>query len=183
MTHRFKYFLIVLFILLLVMMAISIYTLKPPSSPSQGFLRLVCHPIPKSVTEIRMDRRVRYLGGWHRYVFRFKIDEADLSPILNSWPFHEIRYFRYNPETGALEWANEEPPDYSESLHPPPWESSGMQFYNIRSGESEPEWCNIEQWDNPKVYLYIVRDVYRLRFLVYNNKLGEAYFIDLRSPD
>lgn len=182
MTHRFKYFLIVLFILLFVMMAISIYNLKPPSSPSQGFWRLVCKPIPKSVTEIRMDR-LTMSRGWHRYVFRFKINESDLSHILNSWPFQELRYFRYIPETGGLEWAKEEPPDYSESLQPPPWESSGMQFYKIRSGESEPEWFNIEQWDSPKVYLYMVRDVYRLRFLVYNQKLGEAYFIDCRSPD
>ena len=130
-----------------------------------------------------MDRSVRHLGGWHRYVFRFKIDEADMSLILNSWPFQEIQYFRYNPKTGWFKWANEKPPDYFESPRPHPWESSGGPLYNISSGEIEPEWFNIEQWDNPKVYLYIVRDVYHLRFLVFNNKLGEAYFIDLRSPD
>ena len=59
----------------------------------------------------------------------------------------------------------------------------GMTLYNIRSGEAEPEWFNIEQLDSPKVYVYIVRDVYRLRLLVYSKKLGEAYFIDYRSPD
>lgn len=184
MAHKFKYCLIIFCILLFLTLAIAIYTLiKPPSSPYQGFRRFVCKPIPKSVTEIRMDRLVRYIGGWHRYVFHFKIDEADLSTILSSRLFQEIRYFIYNPETGWLTWAKEEPPDYLESLQPPPWESSGMELYNIRSGETEPEWFNVEQWDSPKVYVFVVRDVYRLRFLVYNKKLGEAYFIDYRSPD
>lgn len=173
MTHKFKYFLIFLFILLFVTVPISIYNLKPPSSPSQGFWRLVCKPIPRSVTEIKMDRLTRW-RGWHRYVFHFKIDEADLSPILNSWPFQEIRHFKYNPEYGSLSW---EPPDFK-SLQP----SSHMQLYNIRSGKSGPEWFNLEHWDSPKVYVYAVRvDARRYRLLVYNKKLGEAYFIDYRS--
>jgi len=173
MAHKFKYLLIVLLILLFVMMAISIYNLKPPSSPSQGFWRLVCKPIPKSVTEIKMDRLARW-HGWRRYVFHFKIDEADLSPILVSWPFQEIKHFKYSPEHGGLSW---EPPDFKSLQH-----SSGIQLYNIRSGESGPEWFNLEQWDSPKVYVYDVRiDARRLRLFVYNKKLGEAYFIDYRS--
>ena len=172
MAHKFKYLLIVLLILLFVMMAISIYNLKPPSSPSQGFWRLVCKPIPKSVTEIRMYRLAGW-RGWHRYVFHFKIDEADLSPILNSWPFQEIQHFTYNPETGSLSW---------ESLVKNLPTSSVTQLYNIRSGESEPEWFNLEHWDSPKVYVYAVRvAARRYRLLVYNKKLGEAYFIDYRS--
>ena len=153
--------------------AISIYNLKPPSSPSQGFWRLVCKPIPKSVTEIRMYRLAGW-RGWHRYVFHFKIDEADLSPILNSWPFQEIQHFTYNPETGSLSWKSL----YFKNLPI----SSVTPLYNIRSGESEPEWFNLEHWDNPKVYVYAVRGgARRFRFLVYNKKLGEAYFIDYRS--
>jgi len=176
MTHRFKYFLIFLFILLFVTVPISIYNLKPPSSPSQGFWRLVCKPIPKSVTEIKMDRRTRWWRGRHKYVFHFKIDEEDLSHILNSWPFQEIQHFKYNPETSMLSW---EPPDFKR-LQPP----SSRQLYNIRSGESGPEWFNLEQWDSPKAYKYMVRsDVHRLRLLVYNKKLREAYFIDYRSQD
>jgi hypothetical protein len=132
-----------------------------------------------------MDRLIR-LNGWHRYVFHFKINETDLSLILNKKPFQEIKYFKYKPETGWFKWAKEKPPVYFESPQPPPWKSSGEVFevlYDISSGEIEPEWFNIEQWDNPKVYLYIVRDVYRLRLFVYSNKLGEAYFIDNRAPD
>jgi len=174
------------FIQLLVLFAIIMYLVLGIATPivnrrlsqSGVFKKFVCNPIPKSVTEIKMDRLIR----WHRYVFHFKIDEADLSPILNSWPFQEIRYFRYNPETGWLKWAKEEPPDYSQSLNPPPWTSFGTQLYNIRSGETEPEWFNLEQWDSPKVYVYDIRiDARRLRLFVYNKKLGEAYFIDYRS--
>jgi hypothetical protein len=158
------------------MVPISIYNLKPPSSPSQGFLRLVCKPIPKSVTEIKMYRLAGW-RGWHRYVFHFKIDEADLSPILNSWPLQEIRHFKYNPETSILSW---EPIDFFKNLQLP----SSRELYNIRSGESGPEWFNLEQWDNPQAYKYTVRgEVRRLRLLVYNKKLGEAYFIDCRSTD
>jgi len=142
-------------------------------SPTEGFAKFVCRPVPKSVTEIKMDRLIRW-DGWHRYVFNFKIDEADLSPILNSWPFQEIKYFKYSPEYGGIKIGG---------LQNTPWEMEGMTLYNIRSGEAEPEWFNIEQLDSPKVYVYIVRDVYRLRLLVYSKKLGEAYFIDYRSPD
>lgn len=177
MKHKFKYFLIFLFILLFVMVAISVYNLKPPSSPSQGFCRFVCKPIPKSVKEIKMDRSTKWWRGWHRYVFYFKIDEEDLSHILNSWPFQEIRHFKYNPETGMLSW---DPTDFKKSLQLP----SSRQLYNIRHGESLPEWFNLEQWDSPKAYKYMVRnDAHRFRLLFYNKEPGEAYFIDYRSQD
>jgi hypothetical protein len=151
-------------------------------SPSEAFSKFVCRPIPKSVSDIKMDRLIRW-QGWHRYIFHFKIDKADLSSILNSWPFQEIRYFRYNPSNGILEWAKGDLSDYSQNLQPTPWMQFSMHLYNTSSGDTEPEWFNIENWDSPKVYLYVVKDVYRLRFLVYNNKLGEACFIDYRSPD
>ena len=176
MVRKYKGFiqLLVLFaIIMYIVLGIATPIVNRRLSPSGAFRKFVCRPIPKSVTEIKMDRLIRW-RGWHRYVFHFKIDEADLSPILNSWPFQEIKYFKYSPEYGGLE---------IESLQNTPWESFGWTLYNIRSGKAEPEWFNVEQWDSPKVYLYIVRDVYRLRLLVYNKKLGEAYFIDYRSPD
>jgi len=124
-----------------------------------------------------MDRLTKWWRGWHRYVFHFKIDEEDLSHILNSWPFQEIRHFKYNPETSIISW---EPRDFKKSLQLP----SSRQLYNIRPGESVPDWFNLEQWDSPKAYKYMVRsDVHRLRLLVYNKELGEAYFIDYRSQD
>ena len=177
------------FVQLLVLFAIVMYIVlgiitpivNRRLSPSEAFKKFVCRPIPKSVTEIKMGRLIRWTG-WHRYVFNFKIDEEDLLPILDSWPFQELKYFKYSPEYSGLKWAKEEPADYAQSLNPPSWESSSMQLYNIRSGESKPAWFNLEQWDSPKIYVYDVRiDARRLRLLVYNKKLGEAYFIDYRT--
>jgi len=185
MTQKHKGFiqLLVLFaIVMYIVLGIITPIINRRLSPTEAFSKFVCRPIPKSVTNIKMDRKIRW-QGWHRYVFHFKIDEEDLSLILKRKPFQEIKYFKYNPETGWFNWAKEEPPNYFESPQPPPWKSSSEVLYDISSGEIEPEWFNIEQWDNPKVYLYIVRDVYRLRLFVYSNKLGEAYFIDYRSPD
>ncbi len=114
------------FIQLLVLFAIIMYLVlgivtpivNRRLSPSEAFAKFVCRPIPKSMTDIKMDRLIRW-HGWHRYVFHFKSDEADLSPILDSWPFQEIKYFKYSPEYGGLEWAKEEPPDYFQSPNPP----------------------------------------------------------------
>lgn len=190
MTRNFKYCLIVFSILLFLMLASGIYVfytlIMPPSSPSQGFRRYVCNPIPKSVTGIRMDLLARSLGR-HTYVFHFKIDEADLSPILNVQhsifvprPFQELQYFRYSSENGHLTWAEEL--QHIEGMAPIPRMSFSIDLYKIHYGETEPEWFDLAKWDSPKAYVYEVRDVYRL-FLVYNKNLGEAYFIDYRSPD
>ena len=82
------------FIQLLVLFAIVMYIilgiidpiLNKRLSPSEAFSKFVCRPIPKSVTDIKMDRLIRW-NGWHRFVFHFKIDESDLSSIINSKPF------------------------------------------------------------------------------------------------
>jgi hypothetical protein len=150
-------------------------------SPSEAFSKFVCRPIPKSVTNIKMDRKIRW-QGLHKYVFHFKIDEEDLSLILKREPFQEIKYFKYTTGTGIIEWSKGFP-DYSQNLQPTPWIQFSMHLYNTSSRDIEPEWFNIEQWDNPKVYLYMVRDIYRVRFLIYNKEFGESYFIDYRSPD
>ena len=180
-----RYLLVSAILVWLALLLTLVIWIWPPSSPSEGFKRYVCNPIPKSVREIKMHRSVRYIGGWHRYVLHFKIDEADLSPILNVQhsmfvprPFRELPYFEYDPETGRLRWAKEL--QHIEGMPPFPRVERSMCLYNIGSGETAPDWFNVEQWDSPKVYAYIVGDVYRRRFLVYSEKLGEAYFIDYR---
>jgi len=153
-------------------------------SPSQAFRKFVCDPIPKSVKEIKMDRRVELLGlvGAHRYVLHFRIDKEDLWPIVNSKQFKEVQYIEYDDESGLLRWAEEPPPNpYSEE--PLSWKTVSLSLYSLRSGETDPAWFSLEQWDSPKVYVLEDRNVYRARFLVYNEQLGEAYFIDYRMPD
>jgi len=153
-------------------------------SPSQAFRKFVCDPIPKSVKEIRMDRHVELLGliGKHRYVFYFRIDEVDLLPILNSRPFQAVQYIKYNDESGMLTWARE-PPDLDSNNFYQNTYGLSLTLYSLASGERVPEWFSLGQWDSPKVYLFWERNVIRVRLLVYNKELGEAYFIDERAPD
>lgn len=166
------------FIQLLVLFAIVMYIVLGIITPiinrrlssSEAFSKFVCRPIPKSVTDIKMDRLIRW-NGWHRYVFYFKIDEADLSSIINSKPFKEVSEFEYTG-SGLLSW---------EYLGP--GSQQGFSLYTQTGTSPVPNWFKLQNWENPKVYLYMVKDIYRARFLIYNKELGEAYFIDHRSPD
>jgi hypothetical protein len=173
MTQKHKGF-IQLLVLFAVIMYIVLGIIDPivnrRLSPSEAFSKFVCRPIPKSVTDIKMDRLIRW-NGWHRYVFHFKIDEADLPSILNSKQFKEVSEFEYT-SSGHLSW---------EYLGPE--SRQGFSLYTQTGISPAPEWFELQNWGNPKVYLYMVRDIYRVRFLIYNKELGEAYFIDYRSPD
>ncbi len=81
-----------------------------------------------------------------------------------------------------LRWAEEAPPDpYSQE--PFSWKTTSLHLYSLRSGETDPDWFTLEQWDSLKVYVWEQEKVFRVRFLVYNEQLGEAYFIDYRVPD
>jgi len=171
-AHKYRYYLFVLLaslLLVLLLLTISIAILMRPPSPSQAFREFVCDPIPKSVKEIKVDRPFKLLG--HRYILHFLIDEADLFPILNSKPFREVQHIEYT-ENGGLWWGDH-----------PMGNRHGLSLYSLRSGETEPEWFNLEQWDSPKVYVLEEEDVIRMRLLIYNKELGEAYFIDYRLPE
>ena len=163
-------FFVLFFIIMYLAFEIVTPIVNKKLSPSEAFGKFVCCPIPKSVIDIKMDRLIRW-NGWHRYVFHFKIDESDLSSILNSKPFKEVSGFEYTG-SGHLSWK-----------YPGSESRQGFSLYMQTSSTPAPEWFKLQNWENPKVYLYMIRDVYRLRFLVYNKKLGEAYFIDYRAPD
>ena len=173
MAQKYKGF-IQLLVLLAIIMYIALGIITPivnrRLSPSEAFSKFVCCPIPKSVTDIKMDRLIRW-NGWHRYVFHFKIDESDLPLILNSKPFKEVSEFEYTG-SGHISW---------EYLGP--GSRQGFSLYTQTGISPAPEWFKLQNWENPKVYLYMVRDIYRVRFLIYNKELREAYFIDYRSPD
>jgi hypothetical protein len=165
------------FIQFLVLFAIAMYIVlgivtpivNRRLSPTEAFSKFVCRPIPKSVTEIKMDRQISWLGS-HRFVFHFKIDEEDLSHILESWPFKEVPKIKYT-DSGRLWW---------EYLGP--GSRQGFSLYKPTGTSPAPEWFKLQNWDSPKAYLYTVRiDTRRHRFLVYSKKLGEAYFIDYRT--
>jgi hypothetical protein len=173
MAQKYKVFiqLLVLFaIVMYIVLGIITPIVNRRLSPSEAFSKFVCRPIPKSVTDIKMDRKIRW-QGWHRYVFHFKIDEADLPLILKSKPFKEVSEFKYTG-SGHLSW---------EYLGP--GSRQGFSLYMQTGTSPAPNWFKLQNWENPKVYLYMVRDIYRVRFLIYNKELVEAYYIDYRSPD
>lgn len=171
MTHKHKLYLVVLLCVILTFLvaAIAIGALLRAPSPSQAFRRLVYNPIPGSVKDIRMDRRVS-LRGTHRYVFHFRIDKLDLSPILSSRSFQEVPHVDFTGK-GQLWWG-----DPNESQH-------GLGLYSPSCKGRAPEWFHLQQWDRPKVYVFYEKDVIRHRLLVYNENLAEAYFIDVRLPN
>ena len=166
------------FIQLLILFAIIMYLVlgivdpivNRRLSPSEAFSKFVYRPIPKSVTEIKIDRQISWLG-WHRFVFNFKIDEADLPSILKSKPFKEAPDIEYTG-SGQPRWE-----------YPGPGSRLGFPLYKPTGISPAPKWFNLQQWDSPKVHVFHEEHVIRTRLLVYNKKLGEAYFIGYRSPD
>ena len=175
MAHKYKHYLIVLlvssvlvFLMLAITAVVAITFLVIKPSPFRAFRRFVYDPIPKSVKDIKMDHHFELIG--HRYILYFHINEADLSPILNSRPFKEVQYVEYT-ENGLLLWGD----------HPIGIRHS-LLLYRLHSGETVPDWFRLDQWDSPKVYV-VWSKRYRLRLLVYNKELSEAYFIDYLGPD
>jgi hypothetical protein len=151
-----------------------------PKSPNMAFRRYVYFPIPKSVKNIKVDRHVTFLT--HRYVFNFLIDKSDISKIIKSKPFKEFQQIEYSDENGVLTWGDNPKLDFENRIltligH------GGFELYNRRFGEHTPEWFKLDEWKSPKVYVFSRQDVTRNRVLVYNEELGEAYFIDYRFPD
>ncbi len=178
MAHKYKNYMIVLlfssiigffvFFILGIATGVTFTILYIKPSPARAFKRFVYDPIPESLKEIRMDHPFRLIG--HRYILNFHIDEADLSLIINSRPFKQVQYIEYN-QNGLLWWGDH-----------PKGSRHGFTLYRLHSGETEPEWFRLEQWDSPKVYV-VESKRYRIRILVYNDDLSEAYFIDYLNPD
>jgi len=122
-----------------------------------------------------MDRHVGglfgLLFGTHTYVLHFHIDKSDLPIILNSRAFKEVPDIEYTG-SGQLWW---------EYLGP--GSRQGLSLYKPTGASLAPKWFNLQQWNSPKVYVFHEEHVIRTRFLVYNEELAEAYFIDVKGPD
>jgi hypothetical protein len=130
------------------------------------FKRYICDPIPKSVKHIRADRPWELSG--HTYVMHFKISRDDLPCVFNSRGFKEVSKVMYSH--GALDWRVG--PSYGESyqLYPP--------------GGPEPEWFRPNDWKDPKAYRFKERLAnYRqhMQVLIYNEEVGEAYFVEYQE--
>jgi hypothetical protein len=128
---------------------------------SRLFQRCVVDPIPKSVTELRVDRP----GGIfaYGYTFRFKINEGDVAAIVASRPFRIVQNVKYENWGGLhFEWS---PRSWSElAIYP--------------SGMRKPAWFTPDLWHDPDAYAYEERAKQLTTWvLLYNQQIGEAYFL------
>lgn len=136
------------------------FILPPPSF----FRKVVLDPIPESVKDIRFDRFRRF--SQHRWVLRFDLGKADRSLIIDSGPFMEVPYFKYDEKDGLIQ--------FGESR----WKGRNIPLYSPVDKWSPPDWFQLGQWENLKVYMMEQKNFEGVRMLVYNKMLSEAYFVD-----
>lgn len=135
---------------------------------SRVFMKYVCRPIPKSVKDIKVHRPWEPSG--HRYVMHFKISKEDVMLILNARRFKEVTNVEY--ETGTLCWDVD------------PSHGHALPLYYTHKGQLGPDWFRPDQWADPKCYYFHERNIcYRMQrqVLIYNDDLGEAYFVEYQE--
>jgi hypothetical protein len=141
------------------------------------FRRYVLKPIPRSVEQIRTHRP--WEGSGHRYVMRFKISKADVGLILKSRPFEEFDRISY--DDGSLSLRHAAPPTDVETPDQIDF-GKNLFLYDAYHGESGLEWFKPNDWSHPKVYWFHEKHGRSERsheqVLIYNEQLGEAYFIE-----
>ncbi|NQT00744.1 MAG: hypothetical protein HQ580_01830 [Planctomycetes bacterium] len=136
----------------------------PPPSPPSFFRKVVLKPIPESVKNIKFDRYRRF--SEHRWILRFDLSKSDLPLIIDSGPFMEVPFFEYNEKYGVI--------TFGESRH----KRDTVPLYSPVDKWSPPDWFQLGQWENPKVYMMEQKSFEGVRMLVYNEELSEAYFVD-----
>ena len=136
---------------------------------SEIFRQHVVDPIPRSVTDIKVDQPKK--RGGYGYVLRFGINRADLRLILESQPvpFSEAQIAN-DLSDGSLYWRWKGPPL-----------SLGGHGLTLYGDGRKPSWYDLPSWDNPEVYALVryekdwnSRDI---QVLIYNPSLEQAYFI------
>ena len=138
------------------------------SHASRVFRRFVCKPIPKSVTDIKVDHPWELSG--HRYVMHFKISKDDIALILDSRPFRQVMNVEYG--RGFFSWDVD--PSHGESL----------PLYRVSEGQLGPDWFRPAEWANPKCYEFRESNLdYRehIQVLIYNEDIGEAFVVEYQE--
>ena len=135
------------------------------------FREYVQNPIPESVAQIKVDKAMSKRKGYG-YVFRFNIEREDFESIRKSRSFRKAIINSYVKGNG-LSWEWED------------WDSTktdevrGVSF-SMYALVHKPLWYDLPTWENPEAYALRKlgsnnnRDT---QVLLYNSKLGQAYFI------
>jgi hypothetical protein len=142
---------------------------------SRTFKKYVLEPIPKSVSDIKVDE-IEHPGLGHCYVMRFRIEKADLSLVLNSRLFQKFTSVTY--KQGRLTWSGID--KSSDLLRLTLTGGDCLLYTNQQYGP--PDWFRPNDWDMPKVYVvkekYGKSSRYQTKVLIYSEKLEEAYFVE-----
>jgi len=143
---------------------------------SEAFKRYILDPIPKSVTNIKVDQPKNFQG--YRYIFRFNINRSDLDLIIHSEPF--VRIWDVEDVNGSIYWRWDHPDGRHGSsiicydhTKEPSWFRPKNKWYAYeayafeRVGNLQNAETLIKQSDGPT----------NIKVLLYNENEYEAYFI------
>jgi len=173
---------------LILMTAMTVNCRRSSESGESGiFKKYVLKPIPKSVSDIKVDKLSPggLFGSGRKYVIHFKISKADTALILNSRAFKEFEWAAYRQGTywGNLEWGNMG----IHGLDPRKNLSLGTNTQSIimyTRQQPPSEWFKPNEWDGLKVKVYSFKEKwgrsrrYRTNVFIFMEDLGEAYFIE-----
>lgn len=133
-------------------------------SPSVLFKQCVSDLIPHSVSEVKADSTHTVLGFGYGYVFRFKIDRADLTVLVDSLSLKKVGQVEYDKRDTSLTWGRHSFPDGIMNVYEP--------------GQRRPTWFQPEALgDSVEGYASSEDGV---KVLMYNEHLEEAYYITRR---
>jgi hypothetical protein len=132
--------LLIVLLLLVGLMALVRWSYQGMSEKgaSKAFKRYVLDPIPKSVTNIKVDQPKNFQG--YRYTFRFNINRSDLDLLIHSKPF--VRVWSVEYKNGDLRWS---------------WDRPDGKYWTTRpcyDHTKEPSWFRLEQWDAYEAYVF-----------------------------
>ena len=132
--------------------------------PRWSFRRVVLNPVPPSVQAIRAD--AAHGVAMNKYVFRFRIDPADMPAILASRPFKEVASVEYRD--GILHYGCD------------PIGGTSFWLYDTYDGKHAPSWFQFGKGDKFRAYVVEKQELddYFVDLLLYREDIGEAYFIE-----
>ena len=168
-TRKLKLILVVFALLSVV----SIYVLSTmwKTRAKNLFQQYIQYPIPESVAQIKVDKAMSKRKGYG-YVFRFNIKREDFERIRESRSFRKAIIDSYVKGEG-LSWDWEDW-DYTKTD-----EVRGVSF-SMYALVRKPLWYDLPTWENPEAYAFTKEDnndIEDIQVLLYNSKLGQAYFI------
>jgi hypothetical protein len=133
------------------------------------------------------------LNERHKYILRFDIRESDIQLILNSDKFREIGYveyddgiIRYGEVDGFKEATTityDDDGNVISTYHRASDVGSSFKLFFGWYDWFPPRWFEFDKWNTFKAYVVKINRVgYCLvRLLVYNQDIGQAYFIEYET--